>query len=852
MHFYTVAQLVTNDWFAENNFRDSGMLCITEYENGRKRKSEFKLKPYLYVDSKVPTDKRTITGKHVQRIDFSSISELERYKKEWKDVDGFNLYGLSNFFDHVYVYLNDTFPGTLEYDPSLINVINIDIEVAADEGFPDIQEAAKPITAITVKKGETIIVFGLGDFHTDDERVTYFKCRDERELLFKFIYQWREWDVDVITGWNVEMFDVPYIINRIARMLSIEDAKSLSPYNRIARRRFTKAGFGEGVVNERPELVGISVLDYLSLYQKFTYSQQESYRLDNIAFVELGERKLDYSEYDGLMSLYRNDHQKFIEYNIRDVELVDRLEKKLGLLELVYAIAYDGKVNYIDSLTSVRMWDVIIHNHLLDRGIVVPNKNPTGKERQVEGAFVKDPLPGLHKWIVSFDLNSLYPHLIMQYNIGPDTYLGHIGKTVAPQDIINGVLDDPNIRSLMKEKNASVCGSGAMYTKDFRGFLPTLMEKMYQDRVVFKKKMLEYKQMQQDTGKDYSSEISKADNMQMAKKIQLNSAYGALGNEFFRWFDIKYAESITLSGQLSIRWMEKHINDYMNKLLKTNGRDYVIACDTDSMYITLDALVEHTFGTEIPSESKVIDWMDKAASQVFEPFIDKCYAKLAETTNAYEQKMIMKREALADKGVWTAKKRYALHVFDMEGVRYKEPYLKIMGLETQRSSIPAICRDQMKKAIKLIMEKDEQTLMQFVSDFRKKYMELPFEDVAFPRGCKGLSKYRDRDTIYAKATPIHVRGALMYNHLLKKESLENNYNPIYEGDKVKFCYMKLPNPIRENVFAVASVLPKQFGLEKYIDYDMMFEKSFIEPMKSITEIIDWKLEKGQATLEDFF
>ena len=817
------------------------------YEDGKRFVETIRYQPYMFVESPPgrTSEWHNLMGKPVERMDFDSIHECREFYKKFNGIGNFPIYGLTN---HVYLFLNDEYPNGVQYDPSLISVCNIDIEVAADQGFPSIEEAAKPITAICIKKGGRIVVMGCGDFETDREDVEYLKCTDETALLRVFLEMWNAFAPDVITGWNVEMFDIPYIINRITNVLGFAAAEALSPFGILNDKKFiSSAGGAESV---RPDILGITILDYLSLYKKFTYSQQESYRLDNIAFVELGERKLDYSEYDGLMGLYKNNHQKFIEYNIKDVEIVDRLDEKLGLLELAYAISYDAKVNLIDAFTSVRMWDIIIHNYLYTKKIVVPQLDVGEKERKVEGAYVKDPMTGMHKWIVSFDLNSLYPHLIMQYNIGPDTYHSHIPERLTVQEIVDGKLDKH--RDYLEQNNLSCGGSGACYTKDVRSFLATLMDKMYEQRADFKRQMIELKNKEQQTGETYTNEISKLDNMQMAKKIQLNSAYGALGNNFFRWFDIKYAESITLSGQLSIRWIEKHINKYINKILETENKDYIIACDTDSMYITLDDLVTKTFEGKNPTTSEVISWMDAVASKAFEPLIDKHYTALATYVNAYEQKMHMSREALADKGIWTAKKRYALHVHDMEGVRYKEPFMKIMGMETQRSSVPQICRDHMKAALRMIMEKDETHLMDYVQDFKNKFYSLPFEDIAFPRGVRNLNKYKNSVSLYNKGTPIHVRGSLVYNQMLKDHDLVNVYDPIYEGDKIKFCYLKMPNPARENVIAVATGLPKQLNMEPYLDYEKQFEKSFLEPMRTIAEAIQWKLEKGQATLEDFF
>jgi DNA polymerase elongation subunit (family B) len=581
---------------------------------------------------------------------------------------------------------------------------------------------------------------------------------------------------------------------------------------------------------------------------------QESYRLDHICNVELGERKMDYSEYDSLFDLYKKDYQKFIEYNIRDVDLVDRLEDKLKFIEQVLAIAYDGKVNYQDTFTSVKMWDVIIHNYLLSQRIVVPQNKRTSKDRQIIGAHVKDPQVGMHKWVVSFDLNSLYPHLIMQYNISPETYAGHmegLGGDDGVDRMLDNYLNDFNVKNHITSNNLTCTGSGSLFSKNEMGFLPRLMQKMYDDRVVYKKRMIEAKQ-KHELNPSYETEkaIAQNHNMQLAKKIQLNSAYGALSNEFFRWFDDKLAESITLSGKLSIKWIERDVNKYLNKLFKTEDMDYVLACDTDSIYITLERLVSQC-GLEGKTTEEIVKFIDRVCEDRLEPFIERCYEQLGEYVNAYSQKMKMKREAIADKAIWTAKKRYIMNVYNNEGVQYAEPYLKITGIEAVRSSTPQACRKNIKKAINLIMTKDENTVIEFIQSFKKEFMTLPFEDVAFPRGCKGISEYSDSKTIYKKATPIQVRGALLYNNLLKQKKLDSRFQLVQESDKIKFCYLKMPNPLRENVISCPGNLPRQLGLDQYIDYDMQYDKAFVEPLRTILDAIGWKVEK-QSSLDSFW
>ena len=622
------------------------------------------------------------------------------------------------------------------------------------------------------------------------------------------------------------------------------DERALSPWNRANEREI----YVQGRKNYAYDISGINILDYLDLYRKFTYSNQESYRLDHIAFVELGQRKVDHSEYENFKDFYTSDWQKFMEYNIQDVELIDRLEDKMKLLELAITMAYDAKVNFEDVYSQVRMWDTMIYNYLSDRNFVVPPRKGAKKDEKYAGAYVKEPIPGGYDWVVSFDLNSLYPHLIMQYNISPETLIDQRHPSATVDRILEETLDI--------DGEYCVCANGAQYRKDIHGFLPEMMQEIYDERTIYKKRMLESKQALEHATTPAETlalqkDISKFNNIQMARKIQLNSAYGAIGNQYFRYYNLANAEAITLSGQVSIRWIEGKVNQYLNKLLKTEDHDYVIASDTDSIYICLDLLVRTVFDGKDVSKERIVNFLDDACKKRIEPFIDKSYKELADYVGAYEQKMFMKRENIAEKGIWTAKKRYILNVWDSEGVRYEKPKLKMMGIEAVKSSTPAACRTSIKDCLMVIMNQNEEAAQKFIADFRDKFSSLPIEDISFPRGCNGINKWSNPSTIYSKGTPIHVRGALLYNFHNKKNKLTHKYPLIQDGEKIKFVYLKTPNKIGENVISYLNTFPKEFALDKQVDYDLQFSKSFLDPIKVIMDVIGWQPEKI-ASLEFLF
>jgi DNA polymerase elongation subunit (family B) len=814
--------------FYTNVFNHGNYIFLRGFdESGERVQKKYTYEPTMYVPSQTPSGYTDIRNNPVQPVkSINSIYDAKDFIKKYDQVENLSIYGYDRF---AYTYIYDNYKN-IKPDTSKINIVSLDIEVASDDGFPEPGVAEKEVTAITIKRRNMTVVIGCGDFVTDDKNIYYLKCKDEEQLLRKFLKAWEGFDIDVLTGWNTEFFDIPYLVNRIRKLLGEEHILRLSPWGKVREYNVTLGT----KKNQGYELYGIANLDYMAVYKKFQLQPRESYRLDYICEIELGEKKIDYTEHGNLYTLYKEDYQKFIEYNIRDVELIFMLEDRLGYIDVIFALTYDSGCNYEDGLSTLKIWDTIIHNYLMDQNIVIPTKKPhqNSDVGQIAGGYVKEPQVGMHDWVMSFDLNSLYPHLIMQYNISPETRVQgrdifDLGE-ISTQSTVESFLNESVDTSILKDRDLTITPGGKFYRKDKQGFLSVLMQRMYNDRTKYKKKMIVAQQeYQKNPSAELEREISRSHNMQYALKILLNSAYGAVANRYFRWFEQDNAEAITLSGQLSIRWIEKRINQYLNKILDTE-KDYVVAVDTDSVYICFDEMIKRI------NPDKPIDFLDKIATEKIEPFIDKSYLELKEYMNAYDQKMIMKRENIGDKAIWTAKKRYIMNVWDSEGVRYNEPKLKMMGIEAIRSSTPAVIREYIKQTLKLIMNSDEKTCQDFIGKIHQEFNTLDFEKVAFPRGVsltawktssdgrRYSEPYADANTIYRKGAPIQVKGVLLYNHLLNKHGLTKKYEEIKDGEKIKFCYLKLPNPLRD-----------------------------LDPMNIILSVIGWTAEK-QSTLEDFF
>lgn len=822
-----------------------------------KRVSSHKFR--IFFESDAGEEYKNIEGRSLKYIEFDDFKSADKYVSSFRKNNSAILYGAKNFGYH---YIRDCYNDKPPANVSDLFIANIDIETGRDDkGYSSPEDARCPITAITLEDmGKNLYyVWGWGDGvyikeHSEiDVEKKYYHFSSEKDMLYHFVLFWSKKYPDIITGWNTDRYDIPYIINRIRNLFGDKGEllyDKLSPFNRVYIKTLTDQ-FGKEY--KIYDIIGVSLLDYMVLFKKFTFKTPENYKLDTIAHMVLGERKLDYSDYANLQDLCDNNYQKFIDYNIKDVSIIHRLDNKLRLFELVLSLAYKAGINYTDVLSPVTTWDILIYNVLMDENIVPPINVSENNSGSYIGAYVKEPKPGLYKWVVSCDLNSLYPHLQMGINISPEKRL--TDNELHP-DLINirkQLSDDTSIgiqkllncdidTQLLKHHNVTIAPNGEFYRRDSDGFIPVILEKLYTERKRVKKSMLEDKQlMENDPLLDLTDQIASKDTLQMALKILMNSEYGALANKYFRYFNLKNAEAVTSSGQLAILWVANRLNIYLNRILKSNDVDYIIAIDTDSVYLNLESLVDKFIKTD--DTDTIVEIISGWATKILEPEINKIYDDLADYINAHKQKMVMAREVIANVGFWTGKKRYALNVYDNEGVRYSKPKCKIMGLECVRSSTPEYIREKIKEGIKNILTKDENYFQLYMQKTEEDFFDRPYDDIAFPRGVNDIEKWNDNG-IPKKSCPIAVRGAIVYNNFLSDNNLIDSER-IQSGDKIKFVYLKTPNIFKSHVISYPPGLSKvvHHNIKLCVDYDKQWEGTFKKPIDMYCSCIGWNSNK---------
>ncbi len=809
-----------------------GKLLYRGIENGIPTIAKLDFAPTLYVKGKTTSKFKTLYGHHVEPVKFGDIRDAKEFLKTYESVHGFEISGQTNF---AYAYIAETFSGDIDYDISQMNICTLDIECEAENGFPNIAEANEAINLISMHDKTTKFTntFGFSPYKNTNPNVKYWLCKDEKSMLRTFINFWSSRYPDIVTGWNVEAFDFVYIVNRIANILGDDVVKQLSPFN-IINNKTVKIHNKEVPTYD---IVGVIQLDYLNLYKKFAQKKLEQYTLDVVCEEELGEGKLELPGVNWKDS-YTNYFQTYCDYNIRDVELVDKLDNKLKLIELVLGMTYMTKSNVKDLLGTVKYWDTFIYNYLLKKNIIIPAE--AGHSRvDFPGAYVKDPKPGMYGWITSYDFASMYPHIIMQGNFSPETFVPGEQLDLKATDFINPTPETLKKLQWAKDNDYSVGCNGTLYTRKVKGFFPEMMDMLFQERKKIKKEMLLLESEYQKThDESLTSKIASLHTKQNALKVALNSAYGAVSSPYFRYFNVLIAEAITQTGATSIIHMEKTVNEYLQSIMG-DKKDRIITCDTDAFYLDIDDLVQKV------KPKDPVAFLDKISETKIQPVIQKSIDEIASLCNVFEKRMNMKREAIASRGIYVAGKNYALVVHNSEGVQYDPPKMKVMGLALVKSSTPMAIRKTLKEALSLIFTKDIETVREFANTFKQRFMEMEPGDIAFPRGVTDMEKYYDNKATYKSGCPIHVRGSLLFNKLMPTEQ------PISSGDKIRFIYLKTPNVIREDVIAwpANGKIPKQ--LIPYINRNLQYEKVFIKPLSSILDAIKWELEE-RSTLEDFF
>jgi DNA polymerase elongation subunit (family B) len=827
-------------------------------------------KPSLYTKSSTGQgDAKSIYGYPLKQTQFDCIRDAREFVKTYKDVDNFVIEGNSNYANQFIIELNN---GEMpQFDPNDIRVGILDIEVRSTDGFPEPAEAKWPINGVTFYDSFTKTYYCIGDKlyihdktdeHVGKLNVQFILCDNEVELLKAMLNHFREFQYDLTAGWNSESFDMPYIVNRCFKVIGKKfTSDSLSPFGKVELREI-EGKYGKTML--KADITGLPHTDYMQLYMKHIHTPRESYKLDFIASAELGMNKLSYEEEGSLANLYDVNPQKFYTYNIIDVDIIRRLDEKLGLFNITYTLAYYCLSNFEDTLGTTKIWEQLIAKHLYGKNMVPSFKAKRAEYREFDGAFVHPTQVGYFEWIESVDLNSLYPMNEIQYNIGPNT---HIPRDKLPDellqlkakytldDLVHGRVD----LSALKKYNYAMAGNFEFYDRSEVGFMAEIKDALYTGRKVYKKKMLaadsKVQELKGVTDRDVSDEIKSEElkivqfnNLQMALKILLNAGYGAVGNQHFLYYKVENAEAITASGQLINKWTHVRVNALLNKMLGTEGVNRTVAGDTDSLYLNLSDVVKQMNIGHL-SENEITDKLDQFTKTILSPKIDKFANDLCDYVNGMQNKMVWEREVIAPQAIFVRKKGYIMNVLDSEGVRYNTPKFKVTGLEAVKSSTPEWSRVYLKECYKLALAQDKDALHARVKEIRKEFGKLSSSVISIPRGTTDIDKYIDPDMIYIKGTPKHVKAALIHNWYVDKLGLK--IPKLVGGNKLKYVELKKPNPINQEVVGFEWFMPPEFNLDDYVDRDGIFKSAFLSPLQIFLDSIKWTHEPV-ISLESFF
>lgn len=804
---------------------------------------------YDYYLSDVNGEYNCIDGSTVSKRTADSPRELKNIFKEYKGIT--DVYGMDT---PEIQFINAKYPEEINFSFNDLHIMNVDIETEIGKGFPDPTKAEQAINAITAMRiGHphsitwTTVPYDRSKDEEADDNSLVFVCGSEAEIMLGFLEYIRRMEPHAITGYNIAQFDIPYLVNRMKKVIG-DAYKQLSPIAKHMRNPIREKT--NRVTGETEYIIeGMPTLDYLELIKKFDFTRYPDYKLETICQEVLGTGKVDYGEYATLKEFYENEPTKFIRYNIKDVELVNQLDASLNFLQLSYVLQYSAKCNTADIFGQVRFWDYYIYSYLLGRDYVIPPLRSHDSDT-IEGAYVAEPKIGKSKWVVSFDLTSLYPMTMMQYNMGIDTIVSkECRRPGLLEDLVN-LADIPEIRNA-HANNVAMAANGATFSKGHQGLLSCVVEILFGRRKGYQKELkAAQKEYEQTKDPALHARILMLNAFQMAMKIAINSLYGACGNVGFRYYDHSIAEGITQSGQLAIKYISRRINEYLNDLLGMNI-DWIVAGDTDSVYISLEPLVQRlTHGKPYDTES-MVNIIDKFCQEKLGPFIDSCYDELAKYMNAFVNKMIMKREVISDAAIFRAKKNYIMHVLDSEGIRYSTPKLKTMGVETARSTTPKFVKDALLDCYRIMLTSDNnKDLTDYIRGFESEYHKREYHDIATPRSVNDMSKWITADGKYINRCPYHVKASHEYNRMLDKCGLVD-YGHIQDASRIRLLLLKKNNIIEGNYIAYVNDLPAEFGLDNLIDYPEMLNKTFLSPVNSFASLLNWQIEET-GSIADFF
>lgn len=830
---YTYAERQGARLFVREAYKEDNGVVV----NVKKVVDEYPFELFLPASRNATPDSTSLYGDPLSRLEFTSVREFNDFKESNK---GLGFHGME---DPLAQYLARQYPTELHADLSFLAILNLDIEVEHSQGFPDQHKAEQEILSISMKWfGQNCFTLGT----KKSKAKGYLLCSDEAHLLETFFELYERQYPDIITGWNVEMFDIVYMVNRVDKVLGSGTSKRFSPFAKQSRRPITEH---DSFLGEKYyKILGVTVVDYLELYKKFAPAKQESYKLDYIANVELGEGKIDFSEYGGsLMRLYHEAYEKFVEYNIRDVDLVERLDNKLQFIQLLMTVTYMVKGRVEDSQATVKPWDTLLYNMLLAEG-KQPPPHPEPDRRKLVGGYVKEPAPGLKKWVVTLDLASLYPNIARTLNMSPET-IAVRGEPII-HEILNGL-------PFEHEEGLAIAANGSQYRQDKEGIIPKAMSFLLERRATVRSEMKVIKKLEQVargagdlvTAEAHAATVSRLNALQLALKILANGGYGAIANRYFRYFDIDIAEGITMTGQAVIQFIAFHLSAKMDELLGTEGVDYVIGSDTDSCMTSIEGFMDgYIAACGMPEDyNELIDVADQFVQVNLEDgVLVPRFAELAAMLGSAKSTLSMKREAIADRGLFRAKKHYVLQVWDNEGVRYAKPDMKMVGIETARTTTPKMCKGFIEEALKIILNGTEQELVSAYKGWKKEFLEASPEAIAFPRGVSEINKWVEGGRAI-KGTPVQAKAAIAYNDALKRAGLVES-ETIREGNKLKFLYLRPHNPTGYNVIGLIDKLPTEFGLDQWIDRNLQLEKALLTPIESFTGLVEWNVRAPRVSL----